>query len=607
MLKKKRSYTQKLFWAYSCAVLVILALLFGMLAVILYSEQYKKNLETQMQLVSKTEQQLDASLKAMDRIINGLLFNPNFMSIVQDPQAQLHYTAYNNEVMNIFMSLDAPLLSTYRIIAFTFSPDLYYNFSKTGESASVIQQTVSEYPYLDQVMACEGKKCILPVHTDPFGTDQTQVYSVARGITANHRTYGVIEIQNTFEYLSSMCQLDSNLGTLLLFSEDGQLLYPLAEQTADDELQQLYQHIYQQTQSAAQTSGSFAVEGRQVSFSRSEYSGWTTLIYCPLASVIPYACRIVAAMLFGFLLLCALSLACIHLLTRRMTAPLVELNQALAQVSLDNLSLSLAQDSRIVEIVTIHRSFQKMFHHRRCAIAKNVQARANEERANYLALQSQMNPHTIYNTIGMIESVSYMNGDQEVSNLCICFSQMLRYISDYTKRDYTLGDELQHLSNYIVLIEKRYEGKLKIETDADPALLACPLPKFTVQPLVENSVKHGFLVDGTLLRVQVRAARAGQGWQLVVEDNGRGFSPEILDKIRLQLAQCDEVLRDGGGDVINRKIGNLALSNIYIRCRILWGQQFRFAVSNRPEGGGRVELQFPSAEPSELELDRKEP
>lgn len=605
MPKKKRSYSQKLFLAYSCAVLAILVLLFSLLAVILYSEQYKKNLETQMQLVVKTEQQLDSSLKAMDRIINGLLFNPNFMSIVQDPQAQLHYTAYNNEVMNIFMSLDAPLLSTYRIIAFTFSPDLYYNFSKTGESSTVIQKAVSNYPYLDEVMACEGKKCILPVHTDPFSSDGTPVYSVARSITSKHHTYGIIEIQNTFEYLSSMCQLDSNLGNLLLFSPEGELVYPFSEQPVDSDLQALYQTIYQQTQSSPNTSGSFAVKGKQVSFSRSEYSGWTTLIYCPLISVIPYASHIVAAMLFGFLLLCTVSIACIHLLTRRMTAPLVELNQALSQVSLDNLSLSLAQDSSIVEIENINRSFQQMFQHLRCAIAKNVQARANEERANYLALQSQMNPHTIYNTIGMIESVSYMNGDQEVSNLCICFSQMLRYISDYTKREYSLGDELQHLSNYIVLIEKRYEGKLKISVDADPALLCCPLPKFTVQPLVENSVKHGFLVDGTMLHIRVSARRAAEGWRLVVEDNGRGFTDEILDKIRRQLAQCDEILRDSSGDVINRKIGNLALSNIYIRCRILWDEQFRFTVTNAPDGGGRVEMFIPAA-PADPEQTREE-
>lgn len=593
-MKKKKSYTQKLFLSYSCAVLAILVLLFSLLGVILYSEQYKKNLETQMQLVVKTEQQIDASLKEMDRIINGLLFNPGFMSIVQDPQAQLHYTAYNNELMNTFMSLDAPLLSTYRIIAFTFSPNLYYNFSKTGESASVIQQTVSDYPYLEQVMACEGKKCILPVHSDPFSADGTPVYSVARSIVSNHRVYGIVEIQNTFEHLSDLCRLDSNLGNLLLFSSDGELVYPLSEDTTDNSLQELYQSIYQRAQNSPQNSGSFSTEGKQVSFTKSDYSGWTTLIYCPLTAVIPYASHIVAAMLFGFLLLCVVSIACIHLITRRMTAPLVELNQALSQVSLDNLSLSLAEDSSIVEIENINRSFQQMFQHLRCAIAKNVQARANEERANYLALQSQMNPHTIYNTIGMIESVSYMNGDEEVSNLCICFSQMLRYISDYTKREYTLGDELQHLSNYIVLIEKRYEGKLKITVNADPDLLRCPLPKFTIQPLVENSVKHGFLVDGTVLHVHVSASHIAQGWQLLVEDNGRGFSDEILEKIRCQLTQCDEVLHDSSGDVINRKIGNLALSNIYIRCRILWDERFSFTVSNSPGGGGRVELLFPA-------------
>ncbi|MNO49216.1 Sensor histidine kinase YpdA [compost metagenome] len=223
-------------------------------------------------------------------------------------------------------------------------------------------------------------------------------------------------------------------------------------------------------------------------------------------------------------------------------------------------------------------------------IEQNAQARANEERANYIALQSLMNPHTIYNTITMIESVCYMNGDFEAADLCIAFSKMLRYISDNTKSAYTVEDELQHLNHFAILIKKRYEGRLLVEVSADPTLLAEVIPKFTLQPLVENAIKHGMNRNCLPFIVRVVIEATASGWRICVTDNGKGFAQEKIDEIFALFAYSDNCLQGNKKDILNMKIDNMALNNIYIRWRIMKGSGFHIRIDNMEPSGCFVQL-----------------
>lgn len=585
-MHRQKYYSRKLFGAYSVLlILVLLPLVLGA-SVYVYRQQYEGSVNTQIELAAKTQEQLDASLQSMDRIINGLMFNDEFMEIMENPQAGENYYSCSRRVTDIFAALDAPLFSTHRIIS--FNRELYYTFSKPTESRDYILDTIADFPWWDSVVAANGTKVFLPVHQDLFDPQPQQVYSVARAVIVRGRCIGLIEVQNTYEQLEKLCRMDSGSNCAAVFSETGQRIYPLDAGENED----LLARLFRQTRENGGSSGSLKAERQQLSYVRSDYSGWTTIVYAPAIRLVPYARASIVLSLGAFLLLALVSLFMNFLLTRRLTAPLLDLKEAVEQVSMENLSLTLPDAHGIVEIDTINRSFEAMFRHLKEAIAQSIQSRANEERANYLALEAQMNPHTLYNTIGMIESVSYMNGDREVSNLCICFSHMLRYISDYTKRTYTVLDELQHLGNYATLTMKRYEGKLSITSSCPEDLSRQELPKFTIQPLVENAVKHGFGAGCSLLTIETTVSHIPGGWQILVKDSGQGFAPGRVEELKTQFIHCDECLNPGK-DVVNQKIGNLALSNIYIRCRLQFGDGFRICLDNNPDGpGGFVALTF---------------
>lgn len=581
-MRRSKKYPQKLFFTYGCIYLVALLLFFLITLYLFYRQQYIKTLDTQSQLVRKTSEQIDSSLQNMDRIANGLLFNKTFLQTFIESTGS---PVAESQILNDFTALDAPLFPSHRIIAFTDS--LYFNLSKSGENETYIQQAIAQWPFRKQLLEQNGQKLFIPPHQDPFDNLTHLVYSVARPISDDKQNYGIIEIQNDYKELEEFCSLNVQSGQIVLFSSDGEIAYP-AEVSAEREdfFHQLFSGIEPQlADTPADTVRQMRFFRNQISWSRSGYSDWIIVLYCPIAQMVPRTLSWVLTVILIFLLLAVSFMFAARIVTDRLAAPLTQLSEALKEVSLDNLSVELPQQYGIVEIENINRSFFAMFEHLKKSIALNIQLRANEERANYLALQSQMNPHTIYNTIGMIEAVSYVNGDKEVSRLCVCFSHMLRYISDYSKKQYYVEDELQHLEDYAVLTQARYGDRLNIVIRADDALKTQPISKFTLQPLVENSIKHGFSYKFSRLVVEVLIQREPGGWYIRVADNGCGILPDRLEEIQRQIRYCDECL-SANQDILNMKIGNLTLSNLYIRYRILFGARFLFEIGNRPDSHG---------------------
>ncbi len=584
-MPKKRNFTRRLFLTYSSVILALLLVLFAGVFWIVYNDGVRKEISAQQEFILKTQQQIDTSLQNMDRIANGLLYNESFMQIMRNGRSETTYTRDNNDIVDIMVSLDAPLFQTHRIIAFSpETPDTYFTFAKTGDDHARIQQGIRSYEYYDDLARSGGDKLIAPPRTDPFDRMGGLVYSVARAVTDGRNVYGAVEVQNPYAQLEALCAMDARLGDIVLLSAEGGRVYPM--EVPDDGA--FFSRLYGGISAQPYPSGYFQMESYQISYIASEYSGWITVMYCPLSHFLPDS-LLISVFLLSLAGVLLLTLSLIHFLTRRMTAPLTELDRQIQEISYENLSLILPAYN-VAEIDNINQSFQTMLGQLRQEIARNTEARANEERASYIALQSQMNPHMIYNTIAMIESVCYENGDLEASRLCIAFSQMLRYISDNTKSDYSLDDELKHLENYAELMKKRYENQLRIEVEADPSLLAKIVPKFSLQPLVENSIKHGMNRNSRPFHVRVAAETTPKGWRITVSDNGTGFSDEKLKSV-FELFSCSDLsLLDHRADILRTKIDNMALNNIYIRWKILMGDAFSIHIENGDASGCRVAL-----------------
>lgn len=210
-----------------------------------------------------------------------------------------------------------------------------------------------------------------------------------------------------------------------------------------------------------------------------------------------------------------------------------------------------------------------------------------KKRAELSALQSQINPHFLYNTLDCIKGYGYLLESQEIVQIANALSAIMRYCikgSDAV----LLKNELDIVESYLKIIAIRFEGRFDFRLDIDPPLLDAEVPRFILQPIVENAVYHGLepkLSHGTLCI----AGHAADGALLLrIADDGIGMSAEVLEQARAQLRQDSPQ-----HPLATAQDSGLALANIHTRIRGIYGDGYGLTISSVPGAGTEVVIRMP--------------
>jgi len=205
-----------------------------------------------------------------------------------------------------------------------------------------------------------------------------------------------------------------------------------------------------------------------------------------------------------------------------------------------------------------------------------------ELQAQMLALQAQMNPHFLYNSLSTIAELASEGEVGQVSEMCGDITSILRYISSNREQRMRVEEEMEQVDIYLNIMKRRYGEDLNYVYEIDDDILDCMVPKLCVQLLVENAVKS---VTKKLppWEIRVEGHRAGDDWAVTVYDNGGGFEEEVDRHLR---SSMDDILETG--TLPSLKIKGMGILNIFIRLYLLDGIPFIFDFGNRKEGGAFV-------------------
>ncbi|MCS7462847.1 histidine kinase [Paenibacillus doosanensis] len=223
----------------------------------------------------------------------------------------------------------------------------------------------------------------------------------------------------------------------------------------------------------------------------------------------------------------------------------------------------------------------------------NTQARLYEselskKQAEFSALQSQINPHFLYNTLNCISSIGLEYGSKEIAQITSCMSKIFRY--SVKKDDLVLiSEEIQCIKAYMNIISIRYENKFSMEMHVDEQLLNMKTPKMILQPIVENSVYHGLerMDAGGHLRVSGHIDASGDVC-FQVFDSGKGIHIDELERIKAKLnSDYSEKAETGAA---GKSIG---LSNINNRIKLLFGEGYGVEIESRIGYGTTVTVKIP--------------
>ncbi|HKJ85072.1 MAG TPA: sensor histidine kinase, partial [Spirochaetia bacterium] len=211
--------------------------------------------------------------------------------------------------------------------------------------------------------------------------------------------------------------------------------------------------------------------------------------------------------------------------------------------------------------------------------------------ARLMALQAQINPHFLNNTLNLLGGMALAKGAPEVYKLARAVGDMFRYAVGSQGDLVNLEQELAHVRNYLLIQQNRFAGRCEVRVHADPAVLAARIPRFTLQPLVENAFEHGLQKKPGAWRLDVSCALRRRGALLVVRDNGVGLGRERLLEVRAHL-------RDGE-DAPSGESASIGLRNVDTRLRLHFGPGHGIRVCSGEGAGTTVIAVLPAtgAEP----------
>ena len=224
-------------------------------------------------------------------------------------------------------------------------------------------------------------------------------------------------------------------------------------------------------------------------------------------------------------------------------------------------------------------------------IEQNIQKEASEvydKHAQLIVLQSQINPHFLYNTLDSIRGQAIINGEKNIAAMLEALANFFRYSISRKENRVTFREEMVNMENYIKIQNYRFQGKFIVEVDESAKagdIQDCIVPKLMLQPIVENAILHG-LEQKKEGRVLIMADSTEDILLITVSDNGVGMSEEKLEQLNQALEQ--EHLNKN-----SKSTHGIALPNVHSRIRNLFGEEYGITVYSTEGKGTDVEILLP--------------
>lgn len=226
------------------------------------------------------------------------------------------------------------------------------------------------------------------------------------------------------------------------------------------------------------------------------------------------------------------------------------------------------------EIRVLLSAYNRMLSHIGELSRENAHMATRESRYRMEALRLQINAHFLYNTLASIKGYIEMNEAQAASRLLMKLASFFNHSLDRDGIYIPLGEEIEIVRVYLEIQQMVYAEQFDFTIDVDEAALAARVPKFILQPIIENALIHGMSESGAMGRIGLYGRLDKGKIRIRIEDSGPGFSPEMLD-----------------GDPHTKR--GLGMRNVYKRLGLYFGGRAQMRIENRPQGGGCVVVELP--------------
>jgi two-component system, sensor histidine kinase YesM len=267
---------------------------------------------------------------------------------------------------------------------------------------------------------------------------------------------------------------------------------------------------------------------------------------------------------------------------RRITNPILELSATMVKVQNGNFNIvNSINHSKIYddEVGILYQNFKTMIQRIDELIEENYSKQLLIKETEFKALQAQINPHFLYNTLESINWLAITNKQKKISNMVEALGHLMRNTLNFNEDIITVEEELEIVNSYLTIQKYRFDDRLEFQLDIPSTVKHCRIPKLILQPLLENSFKHVVETSIHTSVIKMQAYQDKDKLFIRIEDNGPGIDPLILQKVK-------------EGKVITKGTG-IGLNNIDTRIKLFTGEQYGLKIENLLGKGTAITVVLP--------------
>lgn len=411
-------------------------------------------------------------------------------------------------------------------------------------------------------------------------SDSQEVAGIIRKIQGTNKGY--LEVQIKYEdylrlfHLSSQYDMD-----IIAIWYDEQTIFSTIK---DAELLEYYKNLKE-----AQGNNNIKLENpvnrktEMVAFNSEKESPLTIMLILDEKEIVNEARQLYLSVVSIIIVMFLLSYMYINYFAKRLTTPIQQLKSQMDKTEINSLELQIAEEDNIDEIVALNKGYNRLMVRLNEGMEREKKLTTLQMQANFDALQAQINPHFIYNTLNIISSRGLILGDEDICDMCNNLSFMLRYSTGIKQRVVTIRQEIDYVVNYMNLLVSRFSEKFVYHISIIHDIWDQNIPKIVIQQLVENSVQHGYEKIYEKIEINIKGWIKNDYWYIQIEDNGTGFQKEVLENLMKEKEEIKyQLFRNS--KIRDLDIGGLGIMNTYARLLLLYGEEVIFDFQNKENG-----------------------
>ena len=309
---------------------------------------------------------------------------------------------------------------------------------------------------------------------------------------------------------------------------------------------------------------------------QSNTTGWTVWLYQPVG-LAGEAMRPIGVMAGVTILICIFAAVLAYFITSGMVSSRIErLTHFMQEVQEGSMDMQMESDDRD-EIGMLYRGFGSMMKRIRTLINEVYLSKITQKEAELKALQAQINPHFLYNTLSLINWKALAAGEEDISRMTLALSTFYRTALNRGRNVLQVETELSNTRAYLEIQSMLHDGNFDYEIEAQTEILQCESLNLILQPLVENAIHHGIeeKTDGRG-KITVRGWKEDNCVWFMVEDNGVGMEQEVADKI------------------LTMESKGYGVRNVNERIRLCYGEKYAMKVESVVGKGTKMTIHFPA-------------